>query len=48
MIRTMKEDIRSVFQRDPAARSTLEVLLCYPGSTRCGCIEWPTGSGGGA
>jgi serine O-acetyltransferase len=31
MIRTMKEDIRSVFQRDPAARSTLEVLLCYPG-----------------
>jgi len=31
MLRTMKEDIRSVFQRDPAARSTLEVLLCYPG-----------------
>ncbi len=31
MIRTMREDIRSVFQRDPAARTTLEVLLCYPG-----------------
>jgi len=24
-------DIRSVKQRDPAARGTLEVLLCYPG-----------------
>ena len=31
MFRTMREDIRSVFQRDPAARSTLEILLCYPG-----------------
>jgi serine O-acetyltransferase len=25
------EDIHSVKERDPAARSTLEVLLCYPG-----------------
>ncbi|HTB97553.1 MAG TPA: serine O-acetyltransferase [Terracidiphilus sp.] len=25
------EDIRSVMERDPAARSRLEVLLCYPG-----------------
>lgn len=25
------EDIRTIFQRDPAARSTLEVILCYPG-----------------
>ena len=31
MFKTMREDIRSVFARDPAARSTLEVLLCYPG-----------------
>jgi serine O-acetyltransferase len=31
MIRTLREDIRSVFDRDPAARSTLEVLLCYAG-----------------
>lgn len=29
--RTLRTDIRSVFDRDPAARSTLEVLLCYPG-----------------
>lgn len=28
---TIREDIRSVFERDPAARSTFEVLLCYPG-----------------
>ncbi|MGQ9683038.1 MAG: serine O-acetyltransferase [Anaerolineae bacterium] len=27
----MREDIRTVFQKDPAARSTAEVLLCYPG-----------------
>jgi len=25
------EDIRTVFEKDPAARSTLEVLCCYPG-----------------
>lgn len=31
MIRTFHEDIQSVFERDPAARSTLEVLFCYPG-----------------
>jgi serine O-acetyltransferase len=29
--RMMKEDIQSVFDRDPAARSTLEILLSYPG-----------------
>ncbi|MGA9671997.1 MAG: serine O-acetyltransferase [Terracidiphilus sp.] len=27
----IREDIRSVMERDPAARSQLEVLLCYPG-----------------
>jgi serine O-acetyltransferase len=27
----MRSDILSVRQRDPAARSTLEILLCYPG-----------------
>ena len=31
MFRTIQQDIRSVFERDPAARSTLEVLFCYPG-----------------
>ncbi len=30
-IRTIRDDVQSVFDRDPAARSTLEVLLCYPG-----------------
>lgn len=28
---TLKEDIRTVFAKDPAARSALEVLFCYPG-----------------
>jgi serine O-acetyltransferase len=31
MLRTVTQDIQSVFERDPAARSTLEVLFCYPG-----------------
>ena len=28
---TLKEDLACVFQRDPAARSTLEVMTTYPG-----------------
>ena len=31
MFSRIKEDIKSVFDRDPAARTTLEVLLNYPG-----------------
>ncbi|MGB0937370.1 MAG: serine O-acetyltransferase [Colwellia sp.] len=31
MFSRMKEDINSVFDRDPAARTTFEVLLNYPG-----------------
>ncbi|MCE1242621.1 serine O-acetyltransferase [Oryzomicrobium sp.] len=31
MFKRMREDIRSVFDRDPAARSMWEVLTCYPG-----------------
>lgn len=27
----LREDIRAIFSKDPAARSTLEVLFCYPG-----------------
>ena len=27
----IREDIDSILERDPAARSRLEVLLCYPG-----------------
>lgn len=30
-IRMIREDIQSVFDRDPAARSTLEILTSYPG-----------------
>jgi serine O-acetyltransferase len=28
---TFKEDVRTVFKKDPAARSVMEVLVCYPG-----------------
>jgi len=31
MFERIREDIRSVLDRDPAARSRLEVLTCYPG-----------------
>lgn len=31
MFSSMREDIQAVFGRDPAARSTWEVLTCYPG-----------------
>lgn len=31
MFRRLREDLASVRERDPAARSTLEVLTCYPG-----------------
>lgn len=30
-LKTVKEDIKAVFDRDPAAKSTAEVLFCYPG-----------------
>ena len=31
MFKSMAEDINTVFARDPAARSRLEVICCYPG-----------------
>ncbi len=31
MFKTLADDIQAVVERDPAARSKLEVLLCYPG-----------------
>ena len=31
MLRTVLADFRIIFKRDPAARSGLEVILCYPG-----------------
>lgn len=31
MFELVREDIRAVFDKDPAARSTWEVLCCYPG-----------------
>ena len=31
MFSRLRENLASVRERDPAARSTLEVLTCYPG-----------------
>ncbi len=31
MFRTLKEDIQTVFAKDPAARSIPEIIFCYPG-----------------
>jgi serine O-acetyltransferase len=31
LLERLKEDVRTAFRKDPAARSVLEVLCCYPG-----------------
>ena len=31
LIERIREDLRSVLERDPAARSRIEILTCYPG-----------------
>lgn len=31
MFERIREDIKAVFERDPAAKNVLEVILCYPG-----------------
>ncbi|MCM8819462.1 MAG: serine O-acetyltransferase, partial [Candidatus Omnitrophica bacterium] len=31
LIERLKEDIQTVFKKDPAARSVSEVILCYSG-----------------
>ena len=31
LFRTLREDIQTVFAKDPAARSMAEVIFCYPG-----------------
>lgn len=47
----LQEDIETIFKRDPAARTKLEVLLCYPGlhaqlfhrlSHKCWNAGWTT------
>jgi serine O-acetyltransferase len=31
VFKSIREDIQTVFRKDPAARSVLEIFLCYPG-----------------
>jgi serine O-acetyltransferase len=31
LFKTLREDIQTVFKKDPAAKSLAEVILCYPG-----------------
>ena len=31
MFRQIREQVETIFREDPAAKSTLEILLCYPG-----------------
>ena len=45
LFKILKEDIQTVFARDPAARSVLEVIFCYPGLHalwfhRLACFLW--------
>jgi serine O-acetyltransferase len=37
MLAEIRRDVRAVLERDPAARSTLEVVLCYPGVHALAC-----------
>lgn len=48
-ISLIKEDIQAILSKDPAAKSVMEVLLCYPGlhalilyriAHKCWCNEW--------
>lgn len=48
MFERIREDIQSVFQRDPAARNAFDVLTCYPGMHaiwlhRCSGWLWRVG-----
>lgn len=40
MFATLRRDIRSVFDRDPAARSTLEIIFAYPGLHALWLYRW--------
>jgi serine O-acetyltransferase len=40
MFSRLREDIAVVFERDPAARSTWEVLTCYPGLHALSWHRW--------
>jgi len=31
LLQTLKEDIKTIYKKDPAAHDLLEVILCYPG-----------------
>ena len=44
MFKSLRNDIRVIKDRDPAAKNTLEVLLCYSGLHASGPIAWPTSS----
>jgi serine O-acetyltransferase len=37
MLETLRRDVTAAMERDPAARSRLEVLLCYPGVHALAC-----------
>ena len=45
MFARLHDDIRVVFDRDPAARSAVEVLVCYPGLHAIWFYRLATGSG---
>lgn len=45
MFERLREDINSVFHRDPAARNTFEVLTNYRACTHCFFIGFPIGCG---
>lgn len=39
LLRYMREDVRNVYQNDPAASNIIEVLFCYPGLQALWCYR---------
>ena len=46
MFKSLRNDIRVIKDRDPAAKNTLEVLLCYSGLHAIWLTAWLTASTG--
>lgn len=44
MFERIREDLKTIFERDPAAHSKLKWLCATPGFMRSSCIAGPTGA----
>ena len=40
MFRAIREQIETIFREDPAAKSVVEIVLCYPGFHAILVLRW--------